>query len=44
MTALAWASYKGHKQIVNMLLKAGAKPDVQDQVLDQEDVHVLTRM
>ena len=30
--ALAWAAYKGHKQIVNILLNAGAKPDIQDQV------------
>ena len=31
-TALAWASWKGHKQTVDVLLSAGAKPDIQDQV------------
>ena len=31
-TALALASWKGHKQTVDVLLKAGAKPDIQDQV------------
>ena len=32
MTALAWAAYKGHTQIVDILLDAGASPDIQDQV------------
>ena len=32
MTALALAAYKGHKEIVDILLNAGAKPDIQDQV------------
>ena len=32
MTALAWASYRGHKQIVGLLLKAGANPDISDTV------------
>ena len=32
MTALAWAAYKGHTQIVDILLNAGASPDIQDQV------------
>ena len=32
MTALAWAAYKGYKQIVDLLLKAGANPDIQDKV------------
>ena len=31
-TALAWAAYKGHEEIVDVLLKAGAKLDVQDKV------------
>ena len=30
MTALAWASYNGYKQVVDVLLKAGANPDIQD--------------
>ena len=29
---LTWAAYKGHKEIVNILLNAGAMPDIQDQV------------
>ena len=33
-TALAWASWKGHKQTVDVLLSAGAKPDIQDQVTE----------
>ena len=32
MTALAWASYEGHNQIVRLLLKAGANPDIFDTV------------
>ena len=32
MTALAWAAYNGHKEIVNILFNAGSKPDVLDQV------------
>ena len=31
-TALAWVAYKGNKEIVNILLNAGAMPDIQDQV------------
>jgi ankyrin repeat protein len=31
-TALAWAAYQGHTQIVHILLNAGASPDIQDQV------------
>ena len=27
MTALAYAAYQGHKQVADMLLKAGANPD-----------------
>ena len=34
MTALAWAAYKGDKQIVLILLNARANPDIQDQVAD----------
>ena len=33
-TALSMASYSGHKDIVEALLQAGAKPDVQDQVVE----------
>ena len=32
MTALAWAAYEGHEQVVDVLLKAGANPDIQDKV------------
>ena len=32
ITALAWASIQGHETVVEMLLKAGAKPNIQDQV------------
>ena len=32
MTALAWAAYDGHTQIVDILLNAGASPDIQNQV------------
>ena len=32
MTALAWAAYEGHEQVVDVLLKAGANPDIQDHV------------
>ena len=31
---MALASWKGHKQTVDVLLKAGAKPDIQDQVTE----------
>ena len=31
-TALAWAAHEGHEQIVDVLLKAGANPDIQDKV------------
>ena len=34
MTALAWAAYNGHVQVVDVLLKAGANPDNQDQVTE----------
>ena len=32
MTALAWVAYVGHKQIVHILLNAGANPDIQNKV------------
>ena len=32
MTALAWAAIQGHENVADMLLKAGANPDIQDQV------------
>ena len=32
MTALAWAAYNGNKQIVHILLNAGANPDIQNKV------------
>ena len=31
-TALFWAAYGGHKRIANILLAAGANPDIQNQV------------
>ena len=31
-TALAWAANGGHEQVVDVLLKAGANPDVQIEV------------
>ena len=33
-TALARAVYKGHEQVVDLLLKAGANPDNQDLVTE----------
>lgn len=33
MTALAWAAFNGYVQVVDMLLKAGANPDLQDKVI-----------
>ena len=38
MTALAWAAYEGHEQVVDVLIKAGANPDIQNQVT--ECVHI----
>ena len=32
LTALAVAAYEGHEQVVDVLLKAGANPDIQDHV------------
>ena len=32
MTALILASIRGHKDVVETLLEAGAKPDIQDKV------------
>ena len=32
MTALAWAAHQGYEQVVDVLLKAGANPDIQDNV------------
>ena len=34
LTALARAAYGGHEQVVDVLLKAGANPDNQDQVTE----------
>ena len=34
ITALSMASIMGHFQVVNRLLEKGAKPDLQDEVLD----------
>ena len=31
-TALAQAAYEGHEQVMDVLLKAGANPDIQDHV------------
>ena len=31
ITALAYAANQGHEQVVDVLLKAGANPDIQDQ-------------
>ena len=33
-TALARAAYNSHEQVVDVLLKAGAKPDIQDKVIE----------
>ena len=37
-TALAWAAYQGCQKVVNILLNAGANPDIQDQVASQQSV------
>ena len=31
-TALIWASYEGHSEIISLLLKAGARTDIQEKV------------
>ena len=31
MTSLVWAAQEGHEQVVDILLKAGANPDIQGQ-------------
>ena len=45
MTALVVAAYKGHEQVVDVLLKAGAKSDIQGKVIEcvhaDCNVHVL---
>ena len=45
MTALTVAAHEGHEQVVDMLLKAGAKPDIQEKVIEcmhtDYNVHVL---
>ena len=33
MTALAYAACQGHEQVVDVLIKAGARPDIQEQVI-----------
>ena len=38
-TALIWASYKGHKDVVKLLTDKGAKLDIQDKVVSIELVH-----
>ena len=44
-TALAAAASNGHEQVVDVLLKAGAKPDIQSKVIEcvhaDCNVHVL---
>jgi ankyrin repeat protein len=32
MTVLAWAAYEVREQVLDVLLKAGANPDIQDKV------------
>lgn len=34
MTALIWASGRGHTEVVDHLLEAGANPDAADKVCD----------
>ena len=45
ITALAEAALQGHEQVVDVLLKAGAKPDIQSKVIEcvhaDCNVHVL---
>ena len=37
MTALIWASGRGHTEVVNHLLEAGANPDAADKVRDARE-------
>lgn len=37
MTALIWASGRGHSEVVNHLLEAGANPDAADKVRDARE-------
>lgn len=37
MTALIWASGRGHTEVVNHLLEAGANPDAADKVCDARE-------
>ena len=41
MTALAWAACQGHEEVVDVLLKAGANPDIQDNVCCFFLVHII---
>ena len=43
-TALAWAAYEGDKKIVNILLNAGAMPDIQNQVQSVCSLVVIVRL
>lgn len=46
MTALIWASGRGHTEVVDHLLEAGANPDAADKVRDvrecEDDARVIT--
>lgn len=44
MTALIWASGRGHTEVVNHLLEAGANPNAADKVRDARECEVDSRV
>ena len=40
-SALLWAAYKGHTEVVQLLVKAGANLDLQNKVCQYVETHDL---